>query len=144
MVPYGPIYPQSQLFPGVPRWCSRLRIWCCCSCGCRSQLQLRFDSWPRNFHMPQGQGQRVGEVSSSQLDKLPLCLLLSLLWGSFLNLSSWQQWNHPFWPLGPPQGSKMSCQASLGSSPPPLLCFLLPPTSSFSQAESRTNKLFQS
>ena len=56
-----------------PLWCSRLRIWCCLWGGMdltpspaqwvkdlvlpylwvgRSQLWLRFNSWPRNFHMP--------------------------------------------------------------------------------------------
>ena len=31
--------------------CSALRLWRCCSCWHRSQLRLRFDSWPGNFHM---------------------------------------------------------------------------------------------
>ena len=32
---------------------SGLRTWHCCKLWCRPRLQLRFDPWPRNFHMPQ-------------------------------------------------------------------------------------------
>ena len=34
---------------------SALRIWHCHRCGMWSQLRLRFDPWPGNFHMPQVQ-----------------------------------------------------------------------------------------
>ena len=30
---------------------SGLRIWHCCGCGVRQQLQLQFNPWPWNLHM---------------------------------------------------------------------------------------------
>ena len=42
--------PQAAVLVTDAAW-----IWCCHGCGVGWQLQLQFEPWPRNCHMPQVQ-----------------------------------------------------------------------------------------
>lgn len=108
-------------------------------------------TWPMQSHTADFDNVAMGTqvhlaskpvLPSKQNASLPLHFLL---WGFSLNFPSWQEWNYPLRDLRHPQGPEVSCQAFFGSHHPPLRCLsLLPLTSSFSQAESRTSKLFES